>query len=107
MNYYFPPEHIAAESENPIGVSVKFSVTCVAPAMVSYLLINSGGIFIGIVFGIIAFSSFLYFMFGYHRCLSCYVNYIPKSKKYCYECWQRAKQSSDSELNKDILNPES
>lgn len=44
-----------------------------------------------------------YRVFAFKKCPSCNRNYITKSKKYCYECWLKARQSA---IAQDILNPE-
>ncbi len=105
MEYYSAPEHIASP-QSDLTYRYHLGILWLIAGFIGWLLINDSKIFIGIAFFIICFSIMGYNFFGFKRCSSCDHIMIPKSKKYCYDCWQRAKQANDPELNKDILNPE-
>lgn len=100
------PKHIANPKSN-VTYRWKLGLLGVILGNIGYIFINDGKTFGGIIFFVFCALVLSYNFLGFKRCPSCDENMIPKSKKYCYDCWLRAKQSSDTELNKDILNPES
>lgn len=93
------PNHIAAPKIHFLG---KFFI--VIFILVGYgLLMDGDSIFRLILAQFIVFALICYRIFGFKKCPSCKRNYITKSKKYCYDCWLKARQSV---ITQDILNPE-
>lgn len=105
MDYYSAPEHIADPKSN-LTYRFKLGLFAAITGNIGYFLINEGKTFVGIVILVFCVLILSYNFFGFKHCPSCDENMIPRAKKYCYDCWQRAKQANDPELNKDILNPE-
>ena len=106
MSTDFRPEHIA-EPQTGLPPTTKLYIISGVTFFFGLSFINSGDFFIGMIVCALGVFAFFRPVLGYHHCLLCDERAIPKSKKYCYDCWQRAQQSSNPELNKDILNPES
>lgn len=105
MNYYHTPEHIAEpQTKSDVGpyLDLIFGFLIVSGGL---NLVYHGYIFWGIVIWSILVAFIGIKIFGFKYCPSCNENKIPKSKKYCYDCWKIAMEAPNDERNQDILNP--
>ena len=105
MNYYHAPEHIAEPyTKDNVIPYLEIFFSC-AMAFGGLSLITQGYVFLGIVTWTILVAFVCLKIFGFKYCPGCSEIKIPRSKKYCYACWERAMKSPDDPSNQAILNP--